>query len=204
MESCSFVRAGIGRCTSKFNCKEVEFRHPDYKDLSQRVYVCQMHFIEVFGQSLAVKNSLKPLEVEAWLLLQVKNEDGRYRKKLADTKKQVRDGMGTEYFDWGSFEASNKRPIDDLKSKLKILRRSQCRFEWCKKRITDWRHVYVVRVYPKNQTDYVNLIFCCLDHWEIYKKRIGLIGLKGTLNETKIKPSATLDAFVPKRKTVEI
>ena len=89
MESCSFVRAGIGRCGSKFNCKEVEFRHPDYKDLNVRVYVCQIHFMEVFGQSVAVKSSVKPLEVEAWLLVQVRNEESRYRKKLADIKKQV-------------------------------------------------------------------------------------------------------------------
>ncbi len=204
MESCSFVREGIGRCSSKYNCKEVEFRHPDYKDLNQRVYVCQMHFIEVFGQTIAIKNSVKPLEVEAWLLVLVKNEDSRYRKKLADVKKQVSDGIGHDHFDWGTFEASNKRVLDDLRSKLKILRRSQCRFEWCKKRITDWKHIYIVRVYPKNSTDYVNLVFCCLNHWEIYKKRIGLVGLKGTLDETKKKPSLTLDSFVPKPKVVEI
>jgi len=204
MESCSFVRQGIGRCGSKFNCKEVEFRHPDYKDLNQRVYLCQVHFMEVFGQSVAVKDSVKPLEVEAWLLIQVRNEDSRYRKKLADIKKQVKDGMGTEYFDWGSFEASNKRVSDDLKAKLKILRRSQCRFEWCKKTITDWRHIYIVRVYPRNPTDYVNLVFCCLDHWEIYKKRIGLVGLKGSLDETRVRPSQTLDAFVSQHEVIDI
>jgi hypothetical protein len=204
MESCSFVRQGIGRCGSKFNCKEVEFRHPNYKDLNERVYVCQIHFMEVFGQSVAVKDSVKPLEEEAWLLVQLKNEDSRYRTKLAQTRKQVKDGIGTDYFDWGSFDASNKRTLDDLKAKLKILRRSQCRFEWCKKRITDWRNIYIVRVYPRNPTDYVNLVFCCLDHWEIYKKRIGLVGLKGSLDETRVKPSQTLDAFVVQQEVADI
>ncbi len=204
MESCSFVREGVGRCGSKYNCKEVEFRHPDYKELSKLVFLCQMHFIEVFGQTIAIKNSVKPLEVEAWLLVLVKNEDARYRKKLADVKKQVSDGIGSDHFDWGTFEASNRRVLDDLRAKLKILRRSQCRFEWCKKRITDWRHIYTIRIYPRTQMDYMNLVFCCLNHWEIYKKRIGLVGLKGTLDETKKKPSLTLDSFVPKRKVVEI
>ncbi len=204
MESCSFMRQGLSRCGSKFNCKEVEFRHPDYKDLNQRVFLCQNHFFLVFGQSVAVKDSVKPLEDEAWLLLRLRNEDSRYRTKLAETRKQVKDGIGSDYFDWGTFEATNKRTLEDLRSKLKILRRSQCRFEWCKKKISDWRHIYVVRVYPKNLADYVNLVFCCLDHWEVYKKRIGLVGLKGRLDETKAKPSVTLDAYVPKQKVVEI
>ena len=204
MESCSFMRQGLSRCHSKFNCKEVEFRHPDYKDLNQRVYLCQNHFFEVFGQSVAVKNSVKPLEEEAWLLLRLRNEDSRYRTKLAETRKQVRDGIGSDYFDWGSFEASNKRTLEDLRSKLKILRRYQCRFEWCKNRITDFKQIYTIRIYPKNQLDYVNLVFCCLNHWEVYKKRIGLLGLKGTLDETKAKPSITLDAYAPKQKVVEI
>lgn len=204
MESCSFVRQGIGRCGSKFNCKEVEFRHPDYKELCELLFICQVHFMHIFGQSVGVKDSVKPLELEAWLLIQVKNEDSKYRKKLADVRKQIRDGIGTDYFDWGSFEAGNKKTLEDLKSKLKILRRSQCRFEWCKKRITDWKHIYTIRIYPRNQMDYINLVFCCLDHWEIYKKRIGLIGLRGSLDETRVKPSSTLDAFVPKQQFVEI
>jgi len=204
MESCSFLRQGLSRCHSKFNCKEVEFRHPSYNDLNQRVYLCENHFMEVFGQSVAVKGSVKPLENQAWLLLQVKNEDTNYRRKLADIRKQIRDGIGSDYFDWETWFATNKRTLEDLKEKLKILRRSQCRFEWCKKRLTDFRNIYVVRVYPKSPSDYINLCFCCLDHWEVYKKRIGLLGLKGTLDETRSKPSVTLDAYVPKQKVVEI
>jgi len=154
----------------------------------------------VFGQSVAIKNSVKPLEEEAWLLVKFKNEDSRYRKKLAEVKKQVQGGIGIDYFDWGSFEANNKKTLDDVKSELNILRRSQCRFEWCKKLITNWKNVYIIRVYPRTPMDYVNLVFCCLNHWEVYKKRIGLVGLKGHLDETKVKPSATLDNYVEKKK----
>jgi len=204
MESCSFSSDRVSKCHSKFNTKEVEFRHPNYKDLNKRVFLCQNHFFGVFGQSVAVKDSVKPLEEEAWLLLQLRNEDSRYRTKLAETRKQIKDGIGSDYFDWGSFEANNKRTLEDLRAKLKILRRSQCRFEWCKKRISDWRQIYVVRVYPKNVADYVNLIFCCLNHWEIYKKRIGLLGLKGRLDETRAKPSKTLDDYAPKKVVAEI
>ncbi len=168
MESCSFISQG-GRCGSKFNCKEVEFRHPEYKDLNERVYLCLSHFISVFGQSVAVKNSKKPLEEEAWLLLQVKNEDMRYRKKLGETKKLVKGGVGDEHFDWASFEASNKRTLEDLKSRLKILRRKQCRFEWCKEKITNWRQIYIVRVYPKYPTDYINLVFLLISFHLVVK-----------------------------------
>lgn len=203
MESCSYINQG-GRCGSKFNCKEVEFRHPQYKDLNQRVYICQSHFVEVFGQSVAVKGSKKPLEEEAWLLIQVKNEDSHYRRKLAEIKKKVRDGIGEDHFDWETFDASNKRKLEDLKSRLKILRRSQCRFEWCKQKIINWKQVYIVRVYPKHPTDYVNLVFCCLDHWEVYKKRLGLVGLKGSLDETKKRPNVTLDKFAPTQVVADI
>ncbi len=204
MESCSFLRDGLSTCHSKFNCREVEFRHPSYQDLNVRIYLCQNHFMEVFGQSIGIKNSTKPLEQEKWLALQVRGEDDRYRKKLAETRKQVRDGVGDTYFDWGTWKATNLRALDDLRSKLKILRRYQCRFEWCRQKITDFKQMYVIRIYPANQTDYVNLIFCCLNHWEVYKKRIGLVGLKGSLDETKAKPSITLDAYTPKKVTAEI
>lgn len=204
MESCSFMRQGLSRCHSKFNCKEVEFRHPSYKDLNQRVYLCLNHFMEVFGQSVAVKGSVKPLEEEAWLLLQVRNEDSRFRKNLAETKMKVKDGIGDYDFDWATWRATNQRKLEDLKAKLKMLRRSQCRFEWCKQKITDYRNIYIVRVYPRTLTDYVNLCFCCLDHWEVYKKRIGLVGLKGRLDETRSKPSVTLDMYAPKQKVAEI
>lgn len=198
MESCGYISQG-GRCGSRFNCKEVEFRHPEYKALSQVLFICQSHFIEVFGQSVAVKDSKKPLEEEAWLLVQLKNEDSRYRRKLGETKKLVKNGIGNEHFDWATFEATNKRKVEDLKSQLKIMRRKQCRFEWCKKIITNWRQIYTIRVYPRTQMDYVNLNFCCLDHWEVFKKRIGLKGIKGSLDETKKRPTTTLDNFKPER-----
>lgn len=195
MESCVFIKYDGSRCGNKFNVKEVEFRHPDYKDLSQRVYLCQNHFFEIFGEPVAKKDSILPLEEEALLLLQLRNEDTRYRRKLADTRKLVEHGIGSDHFDWGTFYASNKRKLEYLKSKLTLLRRRQCRFEWCRTTLTNFRKMYIVRVYPKNPTEYVNLFFCCLDHWEVYKKRIGLQTLKGKLDSTKKKASLTLDNY---------
>ena len=204
MESCSFVSEDSrGRCGSRFNCREVEFRHPSYRDLNVRIYLCQSHFMTIFGQSVAVKDSKLPLEEEKWLELMVRNEDSHYRVKLADTKKLVRDGIGSD-FDWATWYANNLRTLEDLKSRLKILRRSQCRFEWCKQRITDFKKMYTIRVYPRTQTDYVNLVFCCLDHWEVYKKRIGLATLKGKLDQTKKKASFTLDSFAPEKVVADI
>src|SRR3990172_1132580 len=152
MESCSFVSEDSrGRCGSRFNCREVEFRHPSYRDLNVRIYLCQSHFMTIFGQSVAVKDSKLPLEEEKWLELMVRNEDSRYRIKLADTRNLVKNGIGTEHFDWATWNASNTRVLEDLKSKLKILRRSQCRFEWCKQRITDFKKIYTIRLYPRTQ-----------------------------------------------------
>lgn len=204
MESCGFTSEGSGKCGSRFNCKEVEFRHPDYKDLSVLIFLCQSHFMQVFGQSVAVKDSKLPLEEEKWLELMVRNEDLHYRKKLADTKVLVRDGIGDRDFDWSTWYANNQRTLEDLRARLKILRRYQCRFEWCKQRITDFKKLYTIRVYPKTQTDYINLQFCCLDHWEVYKKRIGIPTLKGKLDPTKKKTSLTLDSFAPEKVTVDI
>ncbi len=195
MESCSFIKFDGSRCSGKFNVKEVEFRHPDYKDLSQKLFLCQNHFFEVFGEQVAKKNSVLPLEREKWLELQVKNEDAHYRRKVADTKKAVTKGIGNDHFDWETFRATNRRKLDDLKSKLTTMRRRQCRFEWCDVKITNFRKIYSIRIYPRNQIDYVNLLFCGLDHWEVFKKRIGLQTLKGKLNVEQKKASLTLDNY---------
>ena len=195
MESCAYIRYDGSRCGNKFNVKEVEFRHPDYKALSQLLFLCQTHFFEIFGEPVAKKDSVLPLEEEAWLLLQLKNEDSRYRTKLAQTKKLVVNGVGNDNFDWGSFHANNTRKLEDLKSQLTLLRRRQCRFEWCRTKLTNFRKIYSIRIYPKNQIDYVNLIFCSLDHWEVFKKRIGLQTLKGKLDTKTKRASQTLDNY---------
>ena len=195
MESCGYIKSDSSRCGSRFNVREVEFRHPDYEDLSQLLFLCQSHFHEVFGEPIAKKDSVLPLEEEKWLELQVRNEDANYRRKVAEVRNKVKNGMGSESFDWATFHASNRRKLEDLKEKLKLLRRRQCRFEWCRVKITNFRKIYTIRVYPKNRIDYVNLIFCCLDHWEVYKKRIGLQTLKGKLDTSKKKASYTLDNY---------
>lgn len=195
MESCAYIKYDGSRCGNKFNVKEVEFRHPDYKDLSKLVFLCQNHFHEIFGEPVAKKDSTLPLEEEKWLELQVRNEDMHYRRKVADIRDKVKNGIGAEHFDWATFHASNTRKLEDLKERLKLLRRRQCRFEWCRAKITNFRKIYTIRIYPKNQIDYVNLIFCSLDHWEVFKKRIGLQTLKGKLDSSKNKASMTLDNY---------
>lgn len=200
MESCVFL-GNSGKCNSRFNCREVEFRHPEYKELSIHLFLCQSHFMAIFGQSVAVKDSMLPLEEEKWLELMVRNEDSHYRKKLAETRLLVKDGIGID-FDWATWYTLNQKTLDDLRSKLKILRRYQCRFEWCKQRITDFRKMYTIRVYPKTQIDYINLVFCSLDHWEVYKKRIGLATLKGKLDPKRA--SVILDIYTPEKVMADI
>lgn len=196
MESCSFIKYDMSRCSSKYETKEVEFRHPDYKDLSVRIFLCQYHFYEIFGQPIAVKDSRKPLEKEKWLELRIKNEQKRYNDKIKEVKKQVRNGIGEDYFDWETFKASNRRQLDLLKEESKTLRRGMCRFEWCSLKLTNFRRMYTIRVYPKRPTEYVNLFFCSLDHWEVFKKRIGLQTLKGKLKAlSERKATYTLDNY---------
>ena len=195
MESCIFRKPDGSRCGSKFETKEVEFRHPDYKDLNQRVFLCQSHFHQIFGEPVARKESMLPLEVEKWLELLVRNEEKRYVDTIKEVGKKVKDGVGNDYFDWDTFKANNRRKLDQAKEALRLLRRGMCRFEWCNQKLTNFRNMYIIRIYPKKQTDYVNLFFCCLDHWEVYKKRIGLQTLKGKLDTSKRKASLTLDNY---------
>lgn len=203
MDVCSFVRAGSTRCGSRFNCKEVEFRHPDYRELSKLLYLCESHFREIFGQSAPIKDSVKPLEIEEWLKLLYLNAKSKFQNDLENVTEKVRAGMGLEFFDFKTWRASNGKKRDDAYTIWQNYRKKECKYEWCDLKISYLKKVYTIRVYPKNQRDYVNLVFCCLDHWEVFKKRIGIKGLKGSLDPTRKKPSLTLDDYAQENLVAE-
>lgn len=200
MESCNFIKLDENgdryRCGSRYETKEVEFRHPDYKDLNKRIFICQAHFNQVFGEYVATKESIKPLDQDKYLELCVRNEEKHYRDHIKDVRKKVRDGIGYDSFDWDLFYQNAGRKLRLAKERLRILRRSICRYEFCNQKLTNFRKMYTIRVFPKKQTEYVNLFFCSLDHWEVYKKRVGLTDLIGKLKEgVKKKASYTLDQY---------
>ena len=109
-----------------------------------------------------------------------------------------------EFFDFKTWRANNGRKRDDAYSIWDNYRKKQCKYEWCDLQLSFRKTVYTIRVYPKNDRDYVNLIFCSLDHWEVFKKRIGIEGLKGSLDPTRKKSSVTLDDFKQKNVVTEI
>lgn len=182
MESCIFRTESGSRCTSKNFLKEVEFRHPTYKDLNIRLFLCQNHFGIVFGNQVLTVDHQLPLEEEVWLLSRYKRERDHYKKELEDVIEKVRAGVGLEYFDLANWKKMRYQRVDHAYQRYNELSRKLCRFEWCKKKLTNWKNMYVIRVYPKNQRDYVNLLFCSINHWEVFKKRIGVTGLIGSLN----------------------
>lgn len=195
MESCAYKDEN-GRCNSRYEVREVEFAHPDYRNLNIRLVLCRGHFNQIFGELVAKKDSMLPLEKDQWLLLQVRNEEKRYRDKLEEVKKKVRNGIGDDYFDWDTFKASNRRKLELLKEELKTLRRGRCRYEWCNLKLTNFSRIYTIKIYPIKPTEYINLFFCSLDHWEVFKKRIGITEtIKGKLKMAEQVASITLDSF---------
>ncbi len=190
MESCSFRTESGSRCGSKSILKEVEFRHPTYTDLNSRLFLCQNHFPIVFGNQVLTKDHHLPLEEQTWLLRQYVREKDLYEKELEDVIEKVRVGVGLEYFDMSNWKKMRYQRVDHAYQKWKDLSKKHCRFEWCKKKLTNWKNMYVIRVYPKNQRDYVNLLFCSLNHWEVFKKRIGIKGITGSLNPESRKSMA--------------
>lgn len=194
MESCGYLREG-NRCGSKDFTKEVEFRHPTYKELNLRLYLCRSHFALIFGQQLITHDHLLPLEEQTWLLRQYVKEKDAYEKELEDVIEKVRVGIGLEHFDLVGWKRMRYQKVDHAYKNWEGITKKQCRFEWCKKRLTNWNNMYVIRVYPKNSRDYINLLFCQLDHWEVFKKRIGLETLKGKLDKTSKVPAISLDTY---------
>jgi len=186
MESCDFreeleegVIGSTMRCGRKYGTKEIDFRHPDYKELSIRIFLCVQHFDIVFRQMF---------EFEDQMLRNVKNAAKKYRNDFSYTKSQIRDGIGDQYFDWELWKTQHYRLVDKTKSFLKNVRRSICRLEYCNNKI-EFRRNYLIRVFRKNVFDYVNLNFCSHKHWDSIKLRVGIIKTKET------KPSLTMDKY---------
>ncbi len=208
--SCDYRKENGIRCASNYYIKEVEFRHPEYKELSESCFLCQNHFTMVFGESILTVEHYLPLEKEAWLRQKYKLKREKYLKDLNEVTEKVRQGIGLEFFDMATWRANNFRKVDDSRIELENLRKNQCRFtavfEQCTNKL-NYKNLYVIRVYPKNQNDYVNLFFCSLNHWEAYKVKIGLKTIKGVLNpKTRKTTPDSLDKYtlVPEKVVADI
>ena len=183
--SCDYRKDNGIRCGSPYFIKEVEFRHPEYKELCETCYLCQNHFTTIFGQSVLTVDHYLPLEKEVWLRQKYKLQRDKYKKDLDEVTEKVRVGVGLDFFDMPTWKAINSLKVEHARIDLENLRKKQCRFtaviEQCTNKL-NFRNLYIIRVYPKNPIDYVNLLFCSLNHWEAYKVKIGLKTIKGVLN----------------------
>lgn len=181
MESCDYRQENeegeIGssiRCGKTQDTKEVQFKHPDYKEKSVTIFVCVAHFDLVFGEMFEKED-------KAWRNKQ--NAFSKYKREYAETKIKVGGGVGTEYFDWETYKVTHYKSVDDSIENLKIIRRKECRLEYCNE-IVDYKHLFTIRVFRRNALDFVNLSFCCQKHWDSMKLRIGI---------EKKKPTESLD-----------
>lgn len=193
--SCFYLKEDNTRCGSLYNLKEVEFRHPDYEDLSKKILLCQNHFENIFGSSvLTVEHSL-PLEEEIYLKQQWLNARQKYEKDKTEVVDKVRVGIGLENFDFNQWKLVNYKRVQDSFDRWNKLKRKTCRYEYCKTALVNFRNIYIIRLYPKTAIDYITLFFCCLDHWEVYKKKCGLVDMIGKLAVDIKKSVITLDTY---------
>lgn len=194
---CIFRKEDDSICGSRFNLREVEFRHPDYEQLSTRVFICENHFSIIFGKPILTVDHNLPIEEECYLKQMWINQKAKYKKDLDELIQKVRVGVGLEFFNLESWKFIHYLRVSSAYEKWDILKRKTCRFEWCKKSITNMRNPYIIRVYPGGPRNYVNLFFCSLDHWEVFKKRLGLKLLKGSLDPKKVAAKGLEDFIDP-------
>lgn len=198
---CIFKKEDGSMCGSKFNLKEVEFRHPSYEDLSTRVFLCEEHFNRIFGRPIITQEHFLPLEQQEYLKRKYFNAREKYHKDLSELIKKVKEGVGLEFFDLDSWKFTNHLKVEQAKERYLRYIKKVCRFEYCDNSLTNIKIPYIIRVYPKTPRDYVNLFFCCLDHWEVYKKRIGFKTLTGKLDPNKKIVDNSLESYMELKKT---
>lgn len=188
MESCDYeveVEEGQIGSTKKcgkrdYNIKEVEFRHPQYQEYSVTVFLCSYHFDLVFGDMIKQEDF-------AWRRKQ--NAIKAFNDLYKETRDQIRTGMGLQYWDQKLWRETNSRKQEKAKQQLRLIRKGICRLDYCNNKLVDFKNMFVIRVFPKKPTDYVNLFFCCNQHWKSIKFRIGI---EKSSNKNKL---VSLDSF---------
>jgi len=184
MDSCNFLnqyrsddqKIVYHACGSRVNVREVEFRNPDYRELTKTIFLCESHFQEVFGDII---------EEERKARRDADNTKIRYNRDQAQAQKQA------EYWNQNDFKEYNYPKVQKAFDHWKMIRKERCRYEACTEDLKPLRKVWMVRVYTATGREWQTLFFCCSDHADKMKRRIGLIKI-----EQKRGKPISLDSFI--------
>ena len=176
MESCSYVRENGVTCRSSYNTKEVEFRHPDYREFSQNIFLCEVHFEIVF---------LPIIDEERVTFRTMEREGKSYQEMYHKARKAITEGSG--YFDREDFKNSFYGKAAKARQAWYIIKNGRCRLEYCKQSVKGIRKPYLIRIHPITPLEYTNLFFCSKKHWESIKKRIGMIRVEQIIPPKSLK-----------------
>lgn len=177
---CIYRREGIQLCNSIYNVKQVEFRHPQYKEYNLEIILCEVHFEITFEDII---------NEERGAYNKFSRESKHYQVMYKESKRQTEEGIG--FFDHKEFHNNFYGKTSTAKREWEIIKKRRCRLEYCKNDLRLMRNLYTIKVFPKNNIDYTNYFFCSQKHWETIKLRIGIMKLT---DSPDFKP-ITLDNF---------
>ncbi len=147
------------RCSSRLNLREIEFKHAEYREQNRVCFLCESHFIEVFGDiDQAERNAFRDWQ----------NKKIRYNRDYANARKHA------EYFDEQGFKETSYHKVQMAFDKWNDIRKKHCRYEYCTVDLKTIRRVFVIRVYAQSGREWANYYFCSKDHWTKMKYRIGI------------------------------
>jgi len=191
MDSCQYVHVFVAiddkgnkkekrqKCGLRINLRTVEFRHPDYRELSKEFLLCESHYNEVF-------RVIVEQEREAWRSKE--NAIYKYKGDFAKAKNEMEKGIG--FFNAKEYKANHYRKVDDAIREWINIRKNKCRSELCNSDLRSIRKVFSIRLYSQSGRDYSMFYFCCENHW---KRKLYSVEPK-TKDLQKVKPM-TLDDF---------
>lgn len=147
------------KCSSKLNLREIEFKHAEYREQNQACFLCDSHFIEVFGDIS---------EAEKKAMRDYLNLKSNFNKNFAMARSQM------EYFDPRGFREQNYPKVERALDKWQNLKKKICRYEDCTVDLNTIRRVFVIRVYAQSGREWANYYFCSKEHWTKIKYRVGI------------------------------
>jgi len=143
------------KCGLRIGIRTVEFRHPDYRDLSREFSLCESHYREVFGV-------IRDQERESWRKKQ--NAIYKYKGDFAKAKNEMEKGVG--FFNAVEYKANHYRRVEDEIRKWDNIRKRQCRYELCNISLRSVKKVFPIRVFNQSGVEYSLYYFCCENHWK--------------------------------------
>ncbi len=172
------------KCGLRISLRTIEFRHPDYRDLSREFILCDTHYRDVFGV-------IEDQEREAWRMKE--NAFYQYKGDFAKAKNEMEKGIG--FFNATEYKANHFRKVEDVIREWNNIRKNKCRHELCNISLKSVKKIFTVRVYTPTGFEYQNYNFCCENHW---KKKLYAIEPK-TKQDQNVIPK-TLDDYLEEMK----